>query len=1062
MRSIFPSMPHRQCAAFLGFLALTLGSTVPTHAQTIPPSAYSALRWRLIGPHRGGRVLAVAGVPGDPATFYFGAVDGGVWRTENAGVTWEPLFDGQPIASVGALALAPSDTKIIYVGTGEASLRSDITYGAGVYKSTDGGAHWQARGLDGTRHIGRILVDPRNPDVVLVAALGHAYGPNAERGVFRSTDGGRTWTKTLYKDPDTGAIDLAADPADPQVVYAALYQVRRTPWEQYPPDEGPGSGLYKSTNGGATWAPLTGHGLPAGPLGRIGLAVGRAGGGTRVYALIGAAAGAGLYRSDDGGATWQLAGHDARITNRNWYFCRVTVDPQNPDVVYVPNVALLASTDGGRTFTVLKGQPGGDDYHELWVDPTSPRRMIVGSDQGAVISLDGGRTWSSWFNQPTAQFYHVVTDDAFPYRVYGAQQDAGTAGIASRSDFGEITFRDWAPVGAGESGSIAPDPLNPDLVYGGDVYGGVHRFDRITGQSHDISPWPASSFGLPMPERKYRFTWTSPLVFDRVDRHTLYLGAQVVLRTTDGGLHWEAISPDLTGAGRLASTDTGAPTVANAARRGYGVVYAIAPSPRAAGLLWVGSDDGLIHRTVDGGQHWSNVTPEGLLPWSAISLLDASPWDTAAAYAAVDRHRLDDFAPYIYRTRDGGRHWTRIGQGIAPQAYVQAVRADPVHQGLLYAGTETGAYVSFDDGDHWQSLQLNLPTASVRDLAIHGHDLIAATHGRSFWVLDDVTPLRQLGDTVLRAAAHLFAPAPTVRLRRSVSNDTPLPPEEPHGTNPPSGAVIDYLLQSIPAGPVTLEIVDARGGVVRRLSSDDRTAPPPEPPQVADEWLPRAELPTRQVGLNRFVWDLRYPPPPAERYGYSIAAIAGQGTVAEPQGPLVLPGEYRVRLTVGGQTYTQPLRVERDPRVHASDSALVAQLQLALEIWNAMAEQHSLNASLRAVRTRVRALESRSLDQATRGSITALEGVADSLARTVRGVGGELAGLETTVESADREPTQPARVVFAEARERLNGATARWQRVLTRDLPALNERLTRQGAPAVQLQAEPPQSIRGP
>jgi len=493
------------------------------HAQSIPESAYRALRWRLIGPHRGGRVLAVAGIPGDPTTFYFGAVDGGVWRTTNAGVTWEPLFDREPIASVGALAVAPSDPKVIYVGTGEASIRSDITYGAGVYKSTDGGEHWQLMGLEDTRHIGKILIDARNPDVVLVAALGHAYGPSAARGVFRTTDGGRTWTKVLYKDPDTGAIDLAADPDDPQVVYAALWQARRPPWEQYQPDEGPGGGVYKSTDGGATWTRLSGHGLPTGPTGRIGLAVARTAQTTRVYALIGvqqgAGSGGGLYRSEDGGATWQLAGGDPRITSRNWYFCRVSVDPQNPDVVYVPNVSLLKSADGGRTFTVLKGQPGGDDYHELWIDPRSSSRMIVGSDQGAVLSLDGGRTWSSWYNQPTAQFYHVVTDDAFPYRVYGAQQDAGTAGIASRSDYGLITFRDWTPVGAGESGYIAPDPANPDLVYGGDTYGGIHRFDRATGQSQDISPWPTASFGLPMPQRKYRFTWTSPLVFDRLNPH---------------------------------------------------------------------------------------------------------------------------------------------------------------------------------------------------------------------------------------------------------------------------------------------------------------------------------------------------------------------------------------------------------------------------------------------------------------------------------------------------------------------------------------------------------------
>ena len=1055
-------MKQSRPAFLLALLTLALELPAPARAQAIPPSAYGALRWRLIGPHRGGRVLAVAGVPGDAATFYFGAVDGGVWRTRNAGVTWDPLFDDQPIASIGAMAVAPSDPNIIYVGTGEASIRSDITYGAGVYKSTDGGAHWQALGLADTRHIGKVLIDPRNPDVVLVAALGHAYGPNADRGVFRSSDGGRTWAKVLYNSPDIGAIDLAGDPGDPNVVYGAMYQARRTPWEQYPPDEGPGSGLYKSIDGGATWKPITGHGLPAGPLGRIGLAVGRGG---RVYALIGArtGGGGGLYRSDDGGATWQLAGSDARLTNRNWYFCRVTVDPQNPDVVYVPNVALLKSTDGGKTFTVLKGQPGGDDYHELWVDPQSPERMIVGSDQGAVVTLDGGRTWSSWFNQPTAQFYHVVTDDVFPYRVYGAQQDAGTAGVASRSDYGEITFRDWAPVGAGESGYLAPDPLDPDIVYGGDTYGGVHRFDRVTGQSQDISPWPVSTFGVPMPQRKYRFTWTSPLVFDRVDKHTLYLGAQMVLRTRDGGSHWDAISPDLTGAAaRPASSDTSPTTVANAAARGYGVVYTIAPSPLAAGLVWVGSDDGLIHRTADGGRHWQNVTPQGLPPWSAISLLEASPFNTAVAYAAVDRHRVDDVAPYIYRTRDGGAHWSRNDQGIAPQAYVQAVRADPVRRGLLYAGTETGVYVSFDDGDHWQSLQLNLPTVSVRDLAVHGHDLIAATHGRSFWILDDVTPLRQLTDSALGAPAHLFAPAAAVRLRRSVSNDTPIPPEEAHGFNPPAGAVIDYYLRSVPADSLTLEIRNARGAVVNRFSSNDRLSPPSEPPQIADEFLPRANPPTRRAGLNRFVWDLRYPPPPAESPNYSIAVVAGEGTVAEPQGPLVVPGEYQVRLSVGGQTYRQRLRVDLDPRVRVPDSVLAGQLRLALEISNSMAQQQALRVGLRGLQGELRVVGQRAIDKGARGRLVALERVADSLAHEARTVGGELAGLESVVESADRAPTEQAREVFAGLRDRLGAVSGRWQRALASDLPALNAELRRQGVPSLQVPAQARDSIAGP
>ncbi len=1046
---------------FAASLAATSGRIAL--AQSIPQRAYAALRWRLIGPFRGGRVVAVAGIPGDPTTFYFGSVDGGVWKTVNAGVTWEPLFDGEPIASVGALAIAPSDPKVIYVGTGEADLRSDITFGAGVYKSTDGGAHWEQLGLDDTRHIGKVVVDPRNPDVVLVAALGHAYGPNPERGVFRSGDGGRTWDKVLYKNPETGAIDLAADPGDPEIVYAALWQARRPPWSQYPPDEGPGSGLYKSADGGKTWTEISGHGLPAGPLGRIGLAVGRGPQGARVYALVGAREGSGLYSSDDAGASWQLAGADPRITSRNWYFCRVTVDPANPDVVYVPNVALLKSTDGGKTFTAIKGAPGGDDYHELWIDPRAGGgRMIVGSDQGAVISVDAARSWSSWYNQPTAQFYHVATDDQFPYRVYGAQQDAGTAATLSRSDYGEITSRDWQPIGAGESGYIAPDPLNPDIVYGGDTYGGVFRFDRTTGQSQDIAPWPLSSFGRPIPSRRYRFTWTSPLVFDRFDRHVLYLGAQFLFSTRDGGLHWRAISPDLTGARPEGRAQSGPVTVADAAARGYGVIYTIAPSPLRAGLIWVGTDDGLIHLTTDGGRggHWTDVTPAGLEPWSKVSLIEASPFDPGAAYAAVDRHRLDDFTPYVYRTRDYGKHWARLGEGIAPHAYVQVVRADPVRRGLLYAGTETGVYVSFDDGEHWQSLQLNLPTASVRDLAVHDNDLVAATHGRSFWILDDVTPLQQLGDDVLRSSAHLFHPARAIRIRRSEGHDTPLPPEEPHGTNPPAGAVIDYFLGTRPAGPVTLEILDGRGNLVRRFSSEDTVEVAKEPVQIASEWLPRAAPLAREPGLNRFVWDLRYPRPPAARYGYSIAAIAGQGTVAEPEGPLVLPGEYRLKLSAAGQTAERPLRVEMDPRVHVSAAVLTSQLQLALGIWNALADQYALHRAVRQLGDQLRKLEGRQLDSATRSAVAGLKQRADSLARAADGA--DLASLETAVESADREPPQQSRDAFGELTRRLAAAHRGWQELVASDVPALNARLKTQGLAPLSPAAAQPEHVTVP
>jgi photosystem II stability/assembly factor-like uncharacterized protein len=659
------------------------------------------------------------------------------------------------------------------------------------------------------------------------------------------------------------------------------------------------------------------------------------------------------------------------------------------------------------------------------------------------VSLDSGRTWSSWYNQPTGQFYHVITDDQFPYRVYGAQQDAGTAATLSRSDYGEITFRDWQPVGAGESGYIAPDPLHPEIVYGGDTYGGVFRFDRVTGQSQDIAPWPLSFFGVPVPERKYRFTWTSPLVFDRRDPHLLYLGAQVVFGTRDGGLHWTTLSPDLTGAVPAARPARGPVTLADAVTRGYGVIYTIAPSPLRSGLIWVGTDDGLIQLTVDGGQHWRNVTPPGLEPWSKISLIDAAPFDTGAAYAAVDRHRLDDLAPYAYRTRDYGKHWTRIDAGIAPHAYVHVVRADPVRRGLLYAGTELGVYVSFDDGDHWQPLQLNLPVVSVRDLVVHGGDLIAATHGRSFWILDDVTPLEQLTDDVLQAPAFLVRPARARRLRRSENHDTPLPPEEPHGTNPPAGAIIDYTLKTASLGPVTLEILDARGNVVRRFSTEATAGGAPEPPQFASEWLPRPESLTRHPGHNRFVWDLRYPPPPVARHEYSIAAIPGEGTVEEPEGPLVLPGDYAVKLTVAGRSYVQPLQVELDPRVHVAPAALAAQLRLALEIWNQAATQHALHGAAHRLRDALTGLGNRQLDADTRAAVSTVEQRVDSLFHA--SASGDLGSLETVVESADREPTAQARSAFAELRARVAAHERRWQALTTEDLPALNTRLARAG-----------------
>ncbi|HKE31244.1 MAG TPA: hypothetical protein VKD65_05935, partial [Candidatus Angelobacter sp.] len=616
---------------------------------TAPATAIdlSGLRWRMIGPFRGGRSIAVSGIQGDANTYYFGGVGGGVWKSQNGGLTWQPIFDSQHIASIGAIAVAPSDANIIYVGTGEADFRSNLTYGNGVYKSTDAGKTWRNIGLSETRHISRIVVDPHNANLVLVAALGHAYGPNSDRGVFRSTDGGATWQKVLYKDENTGAIDIQIDPDDAQTVFASLWSARRPPWSTYPPNSTGGT-IYKSKDGGVTWAEIHSNNFPQGELGRIGLSVARGTHGQLVYALIDARQG-GLFRSNDGGENWTLTSKDRRILGRLWYFGEVDVDPKNPDLVYVPNVSLYRSSDGGKNFEALKGAPGGDDYHTLWIDPSNGQRMIFGSDQGACVSVDGGQTWSSWYNQPTAQFYHVAVDNQFPYRVYGAQQDSGTISTTSRSDFGSITFRDWYSIGAGESGYIAPDPSDPNIIYGGDTFGGLHRFDRRTGQSQTISPLATGSFGVEISYAELRFTWTSPLVFSPQDPHVLYFGSQYLLRSANQGMSWEGISPDLTGAAPGTSHE-GPTTVANAKARGYGVVYTIAPSPVAAGQIWIGTDTGLIQLTRDDGKTWTNVTPPGLSDWSKISLIDASHFDAGTAYAAIDRHRLDDPSPQIFST----------------------------------------------------------------------------------------------------------------------------------------------------------------------------------------------------------------------------------------------------------------------------------------------------------------------------------------------------------------------------------------------------------------------------
>ncbi len=874
-------MKARTLLALGGLLA------APAVAATIDPAWFGGLAWRHIGPFRGGRVLAVAGVPGEPQRFYFGAVNGGVWETRDAGRTWQPIFDGQPVASIGALAVAPANPKVLYVGTGEADMRSDIAQGDGMFRSDDGGASWRAIGLADSQQIGRILVHPANPDVVFVAALGHPYGPNGERGVFKSADGGAHWRKVLGPNDDTGAIDLAFEPGNPDVVYAALWQSRRTPWSVYPPSSGPGSGVFKSTDGGESWSTLAGTGLPAAH-GRVGLAVAPTAP-QRVYALVDAEPGGGLYRSDDAGASWRKTTADTRLWQRGWYFGRIEVDPSNADRVWVMNTLLLRSEDGGASFVPLRGDPTGDDFHDMWIDPQRPERQILGVDQGAIVTLNGGATWSSWNNQPTAQMYHVVTDESFPYVVYGAQQDSGAAGVPSRTTGRDgITMREFREQTAGyESDMIAPDPRDPEIVFGGRVV----RLDRRTEQTRNVDPT------LAFPDF-HRTTWTLPLVFSRRELGVLYFAHQHLYRTSDDGASWTQISPDLTRQDPGTPATLDAPTAALHLGMGprRGVIYTIAPSRRADHDLWAGTDDGLVWRTRDEGAHWQNVTPPELTAWSKVGGIETSPHDAETAYVAVDRHRLDDFAPHLYRTHDGGATWQKIVTGIAPRHFLNAVREDPARRGLLYAGSERGVYVSFDDGDHWQPLQLNLPVTSVRDLEVKGNDLVIATHGRGFWILDDVTPLRQVDAEKVAAPAFLVAPAKAYRVRPQEFTGTPLPKEEPAAPNPPNGAYIDYWLASAPRSPVVLTLRDAAGSLVRRYSSADRPdAYDPARARAAAEWHETPSTLEATAGAHRFVWPLRYAPP---------AALAAGDPFAD--GVWAPPGRY----TVGARGRRQQVRAD--------------------------------------------------------------------------------------------------------------------------------------------------------
>ena len=1039
----------------LSYLVICFGvfPAPQSSAQQIDPSLYSGMRWRQIGPFRAGRVSAVAGVAGNPAVYYMGTPGGGVWETIDGGVVWKPISDHQiDVASIGAMEVAPSNSKIIYVGTGDVSdVGGAVNQGDGMYKSTDGGMNWQHIGLEDTRHIGDIWIDPKNPDTVIVAALGHTYAPNEQRGIFKTTDGGKTWRKVLYKDDTTGAIDLDFAPDNPRIGFAALWHHYVKPGDQRALlSSMEGAGIYKTTDEGETWTPIAGRGLPTDKLGRIGVAV--APGGQRIFAVIAAQDGAGLYRSDDGGNNWMKITSDPRVTGSG-YFSKVYLDPNNPDIVYVMQTSMYRSTDGGQTFIAYKGAPGGDDNHVLWINPANSEWMIMGSDQGATINLDGGKSWSSWYNQPTAQIYHLSTDTRWPFWVYGTQQDSGSVGTSSRGDYGKVTMLDWDPVGGYEFGYILPDPLDPNIIFAGGPGRGVVRIDRTNRQVRTVSANVSR-------DADYRLAMNPPLAFSPQDANVLYEGTQFVLQTKNDGVRWQVISPDLTQR-PAPSIPPAAPATgaANPPAPNRSAINTLALSPVKAGVIWAGTTNGLIQITEDGGRTWDNVSPQNLTEWSLVSLIEASPFDAATAYAAVDNHEASDFAPHIFRTHDSGKTWVETDAGIPNGSFVRAVRADPSRKGLLYAGTENGAYVSFDDGDHWESLQLNLPTVSVRDLKIQDNDLVAATYGRSFWVLDDLTPLQQISSDIFAAPAHLYQPEVAIRVRRDANQDTPFPPEMPAGDNPPSGAVIDYYLKAAPAGDITLAIYDSLGSVVRQFSSAPLPASTEPPPNVPDYWLERPEPLAKSAGMHRFIWDLRYPSPESLRHNYPISALYG-GTPADPRGPFVVPGKYEVRLTVNGQMYRQPLEVKLDPRVTTPQEDLAQEFQLDQKLaaaTSASFEAYHRVADLRAaIADREKSMEHN--DQATAALAAAkdLDTKAEAIgglegARNFSGgekpkpsfalLNGEFGSLVTLVDSADAAPTSGMKIAFDDYCGDLKTNLGQWNSLVSQDLAALNTQL---------------------
>ena len=1044
-------------------------ASIPTFAQTFPENAYQDMQWRMIGPFRGGRTRAVSGVPDQPNVFYIGQVNGGVWKSDDYGRTWEPIFDSQPTQSIGAIAVAPSDSNVIYVASGEGLHRPDLSVGNGIYKSTDAGKTWTHLGLRDGQQIPALVVDPRDSNRLFAAVLGHPYGPNEERGIYKSTDGGATWKKVLSKDENTGGSDIKMDPSNPDILYASLWEAREGPWEDNNTYNGTGGGLFKSTDNGETWKRLS-NGLPPNVV-QINTAVAPSEP-QRLYATLattdrgdrGSGAGLGVYRSDDGGENWSHVTMDPRAGFRigGGDLPIPKVDPKNPDVVYTTSIVTMKSTDGGKTWVSFRGAPGGDDYQNIWINPHDPNTIILVSDQGAIVTVNGGRTWGSWYNQPTAQLYHVITTNTFPYKVCAGQQESGSVCISSRGNDGEITFRDWHPVGVIEYGYVAPDPLDPDVIYGAGR-SEVSKFHWSTGQVQNVTPIPVRS-------GKYRTDRTEPIMFSPLDPHVLYYAANVLFKTADGGNSWATISPDLTREAPGAPPSVGK-LFPEGADKQRGVIYALAPSFKDANTLWAGTDDGLVWITRDAGKNWSKITPPELTPWSKVTQIAASRFDNQSAYISVSRFRINDLHPYIYRTHDGGKSWQLIVNGLPDDAPADTVREDPERKGLLFAGTEKAVWVSFDDGDHWQSLQLNLPHTSMRDLWIHENDLIVATHGRSFWILDDITPLRQIAENVVRADAYLFKPEPAYCVRRDTNSDTPLPPDEPAAKNPSHGAILNYYLSKAASGPVTIEILDAHDKLVRRYSSDDK-------PEVSQEELKKQLIPLYWVrpwktlsadpGMHRWVWDLHYPSPTSTDHEYPIAAIAGD-TPREPLGPHAVPGKYTVRLTVNGRSYSAPLTVQMDPRVKTPLAGLEQQWAVETRLASLMTRSSQAVIEGRSMREQTHALDGK----ATGAAAETLKIFEHKLAAIMQGdngagpgapqptlnrVNGTASTLYADATRSDAAPTKSLLDATSTAEQDAATVLKNYSELKTKDLPALNQALRGAGLSEIQVTTDSPKN----